>query len=109
MVLGTEASLAEHEVVDVSGLLTTQVLPDLDELERGLQAWDTLAGQISTVPLDELLTEEARTLVTELRLPARSAWELAGALRVRTQRVVPGINGLLTVAQMLGHRVAYLG
>ena len=90
------------------GLLTTQTLPEFRELERRLQVWDTLAGRISTVPLDELLTEEPRSLVVELRLPARSAWELAGALRVRTQRVVPGIDGLLTVGQMLGHRVPHL-
>lgn len=44
----------------------------------------------------------------ELRPPARHAWELAGALQVRTQRVVSGMDGLLTVAQMLGLRVAHL-
>ena len=120
LVLGTEAALAEYEdvtvlaalatvAVDVPGLLTTQTLPDLDELDRRLRAWDTLAGQLSTVPLDEQLTEEARTLVAELRLPARHAWELAGALRARTQRVVSGTDTLLTVAQMLGLRVAHLG
>lgn len=95
--------------VDVPGLLTAQTLPDLDELDRRLRVWDTLAGQLSTVPLDEWLTEEARTLVAELRLPARHAWKLAGALLVRTLRVVSGTDTLLTVAQMLGLRVAHLG
>lgn len=95
--------------VDVPGLLTTQTLPDLDELDRRLRAWDALAGQLSTVPLDEQLTEEARTLVAELRLPARHARELAGALRAGTQRVVSGTDTLLTVAQTLGFRVAHLG
>ena len=120
LVLGAEAALAEYEdatqlaalasvAVDVPGLLTTQTLPDLDELDRRLRVWDTLAGQLSTVPLDEQLTEEARALVAELRLPARHAWELAGPLRVRMQWVVSGIDGLLTVAQMLGLRVAHLG
>lgn len=119
LVLGTEAALAEYEdatllaalasvAVDVPGLLTTQTLPDLDELDRRLAAWATLAPQLSTVAVDEQLTEQARSLVVELRLPARYAWELAGALHVQTQRVVSGIDGLLTVAQMLGLRVAHL-
>lgn len=119
LVLGTEAALAEYEdatllaalasvAVDVPGLLTTQTLPDLDELDRRLRAWATLAPQLSTVAVDEQLTEQARSLVVELRLPARYAWELAGALHVQTQRAVSGIEGLLTVAQMLGLRVAHL-
>ncbi|MEZ5262497.1 MAG: hypothetical protein R2755_12155 [Acidimicrobiales bacterium] len=83
LVLGTEAAPAEYEDA-------------------------TLLAALTSVAVDEQLTEPARSLVVELRPPARHAWELAGALQVQTQRVVSGMDGLLTVARMLGLRVAHL-
>ncbi len=102
-----------REQSDLHGLITVQV--DSWALLVGAAADEgvptpqrellraTLSG-MRLWPIDAQLTVAATELVDAYRLPARIAWELAGASIARVDRVITPDEPLMLAASMLGYR-----
>ena len=73
---------------------------------------DLLNATIALVtrwPIDDRLATSATELVDTYRLPARIAWELAGAGLAKADRVITPDRPLMIAAAMLGYRTYSTG
>ena len=118
-VLGREAAVLEEQgasslhalatvAVEVPALLRLGAVDDPSRWVARLAAWDALLAGINLVSLDDDVTQPASEMVRQWMVPARTALELVGAQRVDAVRVVSPSEELLTVAQLLGFRVAHI-
>lgn len=118
-VLGREAAVLEEQgasslhalatvAVEVPALLGLGAVDDPSRWAARLAAWDALLAGINLVSLDDDVTQPASEMVRQWMVPARTALELVGAQRVDAVRVVSPSEELLTVAQLLGFRVAHI-
>jgi hypothetical protein len=112
-ILEQEAASSLHALatasVQVPALLRVGVVDDLDRWTARLEAWDTLAALLQPTALDDTVITPAAEMVRQWMVPARTALEIAGAQRVDALRIVSPSEELLTVAQLLGFRVAHIG
>ena len=108
-----EAASSLHAVatvaIQVPALLRVGVVDDYGRWTARLEAWDSLHACLALVALDDTVITPAAEMVRQWMVPARTALEIAGAQRVDALRVVSPSEELLTVAQLLGFRVAHIG